>query len=422
MSASSRTEVIKKSAVKALALLLAMGALLTCFSRIARAEDGNAENITTLLSWEKPLTEVYVGRLADSDVTTMTRVDKGKTLCGRWTDDIEVQGFWLQWDVHPERYTVEELSGETVLRAYCVVEKYNSRFLTLRSDTRGVRITVEGADAIYCTFQAYGAGTLPDFIHDWEPAADKADLLLIVAHPDDEQIFLGGIVPYYVGEKGLSASVMLMTCSDRFREDEALNGLWTVGMRTYPVFAGFRDVRCDNKERILKAWNEKKACKAIVEEIRRCKPEVVITHDVWGEYGHGAHRACAYLTKRAVQFAADPAVFPESAEKYGAWQVQKLYFHAWREDQGYLNCVTMNWDAPLSAFDGRTAREMAALGYACHASQSDNWADNMEENRFDCAIYSLVCSEVGADENCNDLLEHIDPARLTRSDYTPPAA
>jgi len=46
------------------------------------------------------------------------------------------------------------------------------------------------------------SGERPDYIQVWEPTFEKADLLLVIAHPDDEYIFFGGVIPYYGAEKG----------------------------------------------------------------------------------------------------------------------------------------------------------------------------------------------------------------------------
>ncbi|MFQ9447012.1 MAG: hypothetical protein ACLR4A_06360 [Christensenellales bacterium] len=35
----------------------------------------------------------------------------------------------------------------------------------------------------------FGAGDLPDWVQRWEPTVEKADLLVLATHPDDELIF-----------------------------------------------------------------------------------------------------------------------------------------------------------------------------------------------------------------------------------------
>lgn len=50
----------------------------------------------------------------------------------------------------------------------------------------------------------FSDGELPDWVQQWEPTPKKADLLLLVAHPDDELIFFGGTIPTYAVEKNMN--------------------------------------------------------------------------------------------------------------------------------------------------------------------------------------------------------------------------
>ena len=56
--------------------------------------------------------------------------------------------------------------------------------------------------------------------------------------------------------------------------------------------------------------------------------------------------------------AADGTRYLESAEKYGAWQVKKLYLHLYDTAS-----ITMDWRVPLAAFDGKTALYYAKKNY-----------------------------------------------------------
>ncbi len=50
---------------------------------------------------------------------------------------------------------------------------------------------------------------------------------------------------------------------------------------------------------------------------RRFKPEVVVTQDENGEYGHGAHRLAVKVMKEAVHLSIDPSKYPASVQEYG---------------------------------------------------------------------------------------------------------
>lgn len=69
-------------------------------------------------------------------------------------------------------------------------------------------------------------GELPDWVQRWEPTHEKAELLLLAAHPGDELLFFGGAVPTYAVERGNQVVVACMTYSNTTRRSELLNGLW----------------------------------------------------------------------------------------------------------------------------------------------------------------------------------------------------
>ena len=55
-----------------------------------------------------------------------------------------------------------------------------------------------------------------------------------------------------------------------------------------------------------------------MERIRRFRPEVILTHDLNGEYGHNQHKVTARTMQAAIEAAADPTRYPASAQLYGA--------------------------------------------------------------------------------------------------------
>ena len=87
-----------------------------------------------------------------------------------------------------------------------------------------------------------------------------------------------------------------------------------------------------------------------------------------GEYGHGTHVLSAAALTEAVDYAAREEKYPDSAEQYGVWTVEKLYLHLYEK-----NPVVMNFDVPLEHFGGKTAFEMSQEGFACHKSQHWTW-------------------------------------------------
>jgi len=63
-----------------------------------------------------------------------------------------------------------------------------------------------------------------------------------------------------------------------------------------------------------------------VQIIRQHRPDVVVTYDAQGGYGHPDHIMTHRVTMAALAAAAEVARFPEAG---APWQVHKVYYTAW---------------------------------------------------------------------------------------------
>ena len=136
--------------------------------------------------------------------------------------------------------------------------------------------------------------------------------------------------------------------------------------------------------------------------VRRFRPEVLITHDFGGEYGHGVHRVCADAAVKALDFAVNPKKFPDSWKEYGGWDVPKLYIHLYGE-----NVIDFDWRIPLEEFGGKTAFDVAAEAFERHISQKDTEYAVEDSGPRDCSLFGLYRSLVGPDTAHDDLFENL---------------
>jgi LmbE family N-acetylglucosaminyl deacetylase len=324
------------------------------------------------------------------------------------TAEEDICFLYIVWDRIPGPWTLAEETNGSALEMQCGQGLFLHEYVALDAPSKHVTLKAPADGCLLCDIFCYGAGDVPANVQQWKPYCEDADMLLISTHADDEHLFFGGTMPTYAGELGYDVQIAYLThhWEQPVRPHELLDGLWTVGMTHYPVISTFTDYYSDNLEHAKTLWDLDEVEAYEVMLLRRFKPEVVIDHDVNGEYGHGAHMLNTWVLQQAIEWAADPSwradetaaagSYLEAAQKLPAFQVSKVYLHLWPE-----NAVHMNWDKPLERFDGKTAFEMAVEGFACHASQQQ-WFKVGRKGVFDCMAFGLYYTNVGVDTQLDD--------------------
>lgn len=247
-------------------------------------------------------------------------------------------------------------------------------------------------------------GDLPDWVQVWQPTEEKADILFLSTHPDDELIFFGGAIPTYAVEQQRKVVVAYFTRSNTTRSSELLNGLWHMGVRTYPVIGNFKDSYAKNLKAAYKtAGGKGKVNEWIVGLYRQYKPEVVVAQDTNGEYGHKQHMMIADAAQNCIALAANEDEFTASTIAYGTWQVKKLYLHLYPENQ-----ITFDWTVPLKSMNGATGIELAEEAYTLHKTQASSGMSVTETGtKYDNRVFGLAFTTVGEDVRKDDFLENI---------------
>ena len=309
-----------------------------------------------------------------------------------------IGSLYLEWSHVPETwfYTADGFT-------YTVeADGYLHQYVQLHAPAEEIVINVDSA---LCDIYAFEPDSrLPDWVQIWQPAHERADLLLLPTHGDDEFVFFGGMIPYYAGEKGLKVQVAYLTnhWSQILRPHEVLDALWHAGLRNYPVIGLFEDKWADSLAEAEAVFSRYDAAVYLTEQIRRFKPSVVIGHDLLGEYGHGQHVLQAVSLTDAIVAAADGNIFPESAEKYGAWNTPKMYLHLYDKNE-----IVMDWNVPLNHFGGKTAMDVARESFAIHESQQGFFCVYGEGDDWDSRRFGLYRSTVGEDVHGGDVFENI---------------
>lgn len=319
-------------------------------------------------------------------------------------DATPIYSLYICFAQMPESYEIQvQQGGEWV--TYCEGDtSYYHAYIAIPEGADAVRLYVTQEKSFQLDVNelfVFGQGDVPSWVQRWEPTPEYADLLLVATHPDDDLIFFCGAIPTYAVERGYSVAVCYYTYSNTTRRSELLNALWSMGYHQYPIIGTFPDKSQSKLADCYKtAGGESKVLAFFTEVFQQVKPQVVVSHDVNGEYGHGQHKMVADAVQKAYDLA---------AEGENAWQVQKLYLHLWEENQ-----IVVDWDEPLTAFGGQTGRELAIQAFTYHVTQEGTKYDVVNTGvAYDNELFGLVRSEVGEDVEKNDFLENIGAPKPT---------
>lgn len=312
---------------------------------------------------------------------------------------------YFMWNSIPESYTVTAENNSIEID-----DGFLHKLIEFDAPVSEFALECETGGEL-CEIYLFPEKDYPDFVQSWQPPCKQADIMVLSAHADDEYLMFGGTIPYYAKERELQVQVLYLTThfDEQPRPHELLDGLWEAGVRNYPVFGIIGDIPYSpiySLEEAANLYDFDKVLDWFTEQLRRFKPMVVVTHDVNGEYGHGAHMLAAKTVCDAVEISADPNTYPDSALKYGVWDVPKTYIHLWPE-----NPVVMNWDRPLESFGGLTAKEAAQRSLDKHETQAV-WEYKVGEwKKWSCAKFGLYRTLVGADETA-DFMNHVKPVEV----------
>jgi LmbE family N-acetylglucosaminyl deacetylase len=332
------------------------------------------------------------GQLIDDKYTTKLSLGGNTEITVRTQE--KIRGIYLVWDKPPGRWALQIQEADRTSMYLHGGNGWIHEYVELPEASSSIALVIPEAGAVLCDLSVYGSGALPEAVQVWEPPCRDADLLLLPTHADDEHLFFGGTMPYYAGELGYQVQVAYLTnhWAEPYRPHELLNGLWTVGVRAYPVIGDFPDYYSDNLDHAKTLYDPEKILAYQVELLRRFRPEVVIGHDIDGEYGHGVHMLNTWALQQAVGLAADERYLPDQVAAWGAFEVSKVYLHLYPE-----RAIQMDWTIPLARFGGRTAFQMAEEGFSRHISQQ-KWFSVRNEGVHDCRAFGLYHSTVGDDD------------------------
>ena len=390
-------------------LLILLSACLLLLGACGAAAEEEASELTAACS----LTLGGKGKtknLTDRKFTSFTETKPMKNPTLEISSPEPVHGLYLCFQKKPESYEIqvrENGSWETV----CEGNDFIHAFYAL-DGAREVRVRATGEKKQTLGFNevyVFGGGRIPGWVQRWEETPEKSDLLFVVAHPEEELLYLGGAIPYYAAEQGRTVAVACLSYANTTRRSEFLNGLWSMGYRNYPVIGEFKTAKAKGVKAAYKAIDARNGEKVLLSwlsgVLERTRPEVVVGPDENGEGGNGQRMMLADACRKA--FAA--------AE---GWQPSKLYLHLYGNP---ADQTVFDWDAPMEKLGGRTGMGLAYYAYLFHKTQDDQERSVYREGiTYANNTFGLAESLVGEDLLHQDLLENIPLENLTAPNASAP--
>ena len=391
--------------------------LLACVLSCALADE--AKEISEGITYESNAKSDEFANMRDDDFSTYFPLKDKKGYLEVHSEE-PVYGIYLmqfEKNVVPLSYDLQVKGSGGEWETVAQGGEYLVHWHPLEEGVTEFRIAGTSAERIRISeLRLYGEGEKPAELQDWQ-TIDKCDLMLLSGHPDDETLWFAGLLPTYAGERKLRVQVAVMVPTGGMRKLELLHAIWHSGVTAYPEFIGFVDNNGKTVEGQYAKWRGKNRVLGLVTEvIRKHQPEVLVTHDENGEYGHGAHRTACAAAKECFKIAAKEKQFPKSAKTYGAWQIKKLYIHLYGTPREQ---VEFDWTVPLDSLGGETPNERAADAYAMHKTQVGQGrksngvftpfsGEEFGVKRYPNNIFGLYATRVGPDIGHDDMLENIE--------------
>jgi N-acetyl-1-D-myo-inositol-2-amino-2-deoxy-alpha-D-glucopyranoside deacetylase len=275
-------------------------------------------------------------------------------------------------------------------------------------------------------------------------------LLLVHAHPDDETISTGATMARYAAD---DTGVTLVTCTlgeegevlepslaqlaadqadqlGGYRISELARACAALGVTDHRFLGGpgrYRDsgmmgLPTNDNPRCFWQADVREAAELLVAVIREVRPQVVVTYDGNGFYGHPDHIQAHRVAMEAVRLAADPDLPGEP------WQVAKVYWTTVPKSalqqgiEAFANSaenpfagVTSADELPFGTADEDIDARVDASAYAAaklaavraHATQvsADSWLYTLAgnaEGEFGTEYYVLAAGQRGTADGWED--------------------
>jgi LmbE family N-acetylglucosaminyl deacetylase len=286
----------------------------------------------------------------------------------------------------------------------------------------------------------------------------KADILLVVAHPDDEgaataylarAIDEGKRVAVVFGTRGGSGANEVggeqAAALAAIREIEARRAVAMLGI-TNVWFLDGKDTASQNVLQSLSNWNHGEALQQLVRLMRLTRPEVVLSFLPGTFVGedHGDHQASGVLATEAFDLSGDPVAFSEQLagptkrlesllDNLRPWQPKKIYYFPDADKEDIFRGLGPQYSVKESSKSFKHPYWRLSLdGYLAHETQAKSFAESVD-GMSQAQIEKMVMSDWGDSLKfvrgkslvggalTGDIFENVtsDPIAFKREEFAP---
>lgn len=248
------------------------------------------------------------------------------------------------------------------------------------------------------------ANLVPDTYSANDRAPDprlKADILVVVAHPDDETL-VSAYLAREINDEHKRVAVVYGTRGDggnneigpeqalamgQIREFEARQVENAIGATSVWFLTG-RDTASQNVLNSLEHWGHGACLDQLVRIVRLTRPSVILTFlpDFTTGENHSDHQAAGVLATEAFDFAGDSTVFPEQVspasnpdknmnltEGLRPWQPEKIYYFYNPTHDIFAGQGPQYSSKDISPFRHMSYGMLAAEAFSLHRTQGGDW-------------------------------------------------
>ncbi len=238
------------------------------------------------------------------------------------------------------------------------------------------------------------------------------NVLFAFAHPDDEGFATGGTIAMLV-DRGARITLVCATNGDvgeisdpslatpetlgQVRQGELRRAMDITGVQDIRFLnyrdSGMADTEDNQHPRALMQADSNQVVGQLVAIMRQTRPEVVVTHDPTGGYGHPDHTTMCERTTEAFRLAGDASAYPEHlSDTQLPWTPSSLYYVCFPRSafrRMWQNMLDQGVTPPFAS------KEIDVLG-----TPDDEVSTVLDVGRYvDTKIASLNCHRTQIDPN-----------------------